>query len=144
MKGSPTPSVWLILAGGVAVLIGSFLDFYEVSAGPFSEGFNAWSGDLFFPVTIIPVLCGVAMALQVGLSTFADQRLPEPVLGLGWSQLHLALGFQATIMMVAFLIQDKGEFDIAVGFWLMLLGSIALAVGAVMRQREASPTTPPM
>jgi hypothetical protein len=143
MKDTPTPAVWVILAGGVAVLVGSFLDFYELDLGIASASANAWDGDLYFPVTIIPVLCGVVMALQVALTTFADTSLPERILGLGWNQLHLALGFQATLMMVAFLIQDKGGFDIGVGFWLMLLGSIALLVGAILRQREASPAAPP-
>lgn len=139
-KGKLSPANIAILAGGVLVLIGSFLDFYEIDFGPVSEGFSAWSGDLFFPVTIIPALCGVAMALHVALTTFANTNLPDRVLGLGWNQIHLALGFQAAIMMIAFLIQDKGRLDIAIGFWLMLLGSIALIVGAVMREREAAPS----
>lgn len=141
MKNQPTPSTWTILGGAFAVLIGSFLDFWEFN-NPFgggSVGYSAWSGDLFFPVTIIPVLCGVAMALHVALTTFADTRVPGDVYGLGWNQVHLALGFQAAVMMLAFLIQDKLGADIAIGFWLMLLGSIALAVGAVLRQREAAP-----
>lgn len=150
MKNQPTPSTWTILAGGVVVLIGSFPNFYEISAGGFTDGRNAWSGDLFFPVTIIPVLCGVLMALHVGLTTFADVKFPDRLVGFGWTQLHLALGFQAAIMMVAFLIQDKQGFDIALGFWLMLLGSIALIVGAVLRTREPAapaaggpPSAPP-
>lgn len=139
-KSKLTPAAIVILAGGVVVLLGSFLDFYEFSFGPLSEGFSAWSGDAFFPVTIIPVLCGVAMAAHIALTAFAaNVNLPERVLGIGWNQIHLALGFQATIMMLAFLVQDKGGFDIAIGFWLMLLGSIALIVGAVMREREAAP-----
>lgn len=138
MDNNPTPATWAILGGGVVVLIGSFLNFYEISAFGQSEGRSAWSGDLFFPVTIIPVLCGIAMALHVGLTTFASTELPERVLGMGWNQIHLALGAQATLMMLAFLIQDKGGLDIAIGFWLMLLGSIALVVGAVMRQRESA------
>lgn len=136
-----TPAAIVILAGGVVVLLGSFLNFYEVSFFGQSEGRSAWSGDLFFPVTIIPVLCGVAMALHVALTAFGNVSLPERILGLGWNQIHLALGFQATIMMLAFLIQDKGGFDIAIGFWLMLLGSIALIVGAVMRELKAAPAS---
>ena len=134
-----TPSGITILVAGVVVLLGSFLNFYELSFFGETEGRNAWSGDLFFPVTIIPVLCAVAMALHIALTAFGSVSLPDRVLGLGWNQIHLALGFQAAIMMLAFLIQDKGGFDIAIGFWLMLLGSIALIVGAVLRQKEAAP-----
>lgn len=142
MKNNPTPSTWVILAGGVVVLIGSFLDFY--SEGPF--GASAWSSSEagvklgLFPVAIIPVLCGVLMALHVGLTTFADVKFPDRLAGFGWTQLHLVLGFQAAIMMIAYLIRDFG-LDKATGFWLMLLGSIALIVGAVLRTRE--PAAPP-
>lgn len=131
-----SPANIVILAAGVVMLIGSFLDFYEVDGFGGSFGFNAWDSDAFFPVTFIPVLCGVAMALHVALTTFAKVQLPERVLGMGWNQIHIALGFQAAIMMIAFLIHDKGPLDIAIGFWLMLLAGIALLVGAVMRERE--------
>lgn len=134
-----SPANLTILIAGVVMLLGSFLDFYEFSVfGLGSTGWSAWSGDLPFPVTIIPVLCGVAMALHVALTAFANTQLPDRILGLGWNQIHVALGFQATIMMIAFLIQDKGGLDIAIGFWLMLLAAIALLVGAVMRDRETA------
>jgi hypothetical protein len=139
-----TPAAITILASAAVVLIGSFLDFYELDLGPFgSEGASAWSGDLFFPVTIIPVLCGLAMAIHIGMTAFGNAALPERVLGFGWNQIHLALGIQAAVMMVAFLVQDKGGFDIAIGFWLMLLGSIGLAVGAFLRQNEPAASAPP-
>ncbi len=131
-----TPPVILILVGGGLVLIGSFLDF--VSSGSF--GVSAWDGDFVpFPVTIIPVLCGVAMAVHIGLTTFASVNLPDKVLGLGWIQIHLALAFQAVALMVTFLIVEKGGADIGIGLWLMLIASILLIVGAVMRERESAP-----
>lgn len=132
-----TPAAITILAAGAVMLIGSFLDFYEF--GRF--GFSAWDGDLFFPVSIIPVLCGVAMAVHVALTTFGTVRFPDRVLGFGWNQIHLALGFQAAIMMIAWLVADKRGLDIGAGFWLMLLSGIALLVGAVLREREAAPAT---
>lgn len=142
---SPSPSALVIMIAGAVVLAGSFLAFYQapsfhyggISVGGGSR--NAWSSDLFFPVTILPVLLGVVMAVQVALTTFADVSLPERVLGLTWDQLHLAFGAQATIMMLAFLVQDRSGLSIGIGFWLMLLASIGLLVGAVMRQREAAP-----
>jgi cytochrome c biogenesis factor len=134
----PTPASIVIIVAGALMLIGSFLNFYEISFFGETDGRNAWSGDLFFPVTIIPVLCGVVMALHVVLTTFANVDLPERVLGFSWNQLHLVLGVQAVLMMLAFLLQDKGGLDIAIGFWLMLLSAIGLAVGAVLREREPS------
>ncbi len=48
------------------------------------------------------------MAAEVAVAAFASGvKLPERVLGLTWNQIHLVLGFQATIMMLAFLIQDS-------------------------------------
>jgi len=46
---------------------------------------------------------------------------------------HLALGFQAAIMMFAFLLRAKFRYSFGVGFWLMLLAAAALLAGAIMR-----------
>lgn len=138
-KQPSTIDLVTFVAGGV-IIAGSMLDFYEYSAFGGSVARNAWSNDLFSPVTLIPVLCGALAIVHVALSLFTGAGLPEKVLGLGWDQVHVALGFQSTVMMVAFVIQDKGVFDIAIGFWLMLLGSVALLVAAVGRQRQAAPT----
>jgi hypothetical protein len=137
-----TPAGIVILASGAVMLVASFLDFW--SKGSFGE--NAWSGDLFFPVTIIPVLCGVVMAVHVALTAFGSTNLPPRVAGFRWNQIHLALGFQAAIMMIAFLLQDRSialgfglgsvSVDLGAGYWLMLLSGLGLAVGAVMRTRE--------
>ena len=137
----PSPANIVIIAAGVFMLIASFFSFYEFSVLGTSADFTAWSSDLFFPVSIIPVVFGVVMAAHAALSTFAPQvKMPEKLFGFDWNQVHLALGAQAAIMMLAFLIQDRDPLDIGAGFWLMLLASIALAVGAVMRTREPAPT----
>jgi hypothetical protein len=62
------------------------------------------------------------------------------VLGLSWDQVHLALGFQAALMMLAFLIRSKGPLSFGIGFWFMLLAGIALLVGAIMRVTGAGST----
>ena len=70
--------------------------------------------------------------------------MPDRLLGLSWTQIHLVLGFQATIMMLAFLIQDTKPLDKGIGLYLMLLAAIALLVGAVLRmQEQPSGYTPP-
>ena len=77
------------------------------------------------------------MAAHVALLAFAPQvKLPEKVLGLTWTQVYLVLGFQATIMMLAFLIQDTGGLSKGIGLFLMLIAAIALLVGAVLRMQE--------
>jgi hypothetical protein len=148
-----TPANIVILVAGVVILIGSFLPFYEipgldlgelgeVDLGDLdtgSESVSAWSSGLFLIATL-PAILGVVMAVVVALTAFANVNLPDRVLGLTWDQVHLALAFQAALMMLCWLIADKGGADWGIGVWLMLLASIGLLVGAVMRQREAAPT----
>ncbi len=137
-----TPANTVILIAGAVMLIASFLPFYEFSLPAIAGGdqnFSAWSTDAFlFGIATLVVLFGVVMALHVALTTFANVSLPDRVLGFTWDQVHVALGFQATVMMLAFLVRDKGLFDFGVGFFLMLLAAIALLVGAVMRTREGA------
>jgi hypothetical protein len=135
----------ILIAGGV-MLIASFLAFRKISIPSFdvggahigggSKSFNAWSTGLFIIATI-PALLGTLMAVHVALESFAPQvTLPDRILGLTWSQVHLVLAVQSTIMMLAFLIQDTGAFNKGVGLFLMLIAAIALVVGAAMRLQE--------
>ena len=142
----------VILISGVVMLIASFLAFNKIDLPSFNEGgihiggshsYSAWSSH-FFLIATIPALIGIVMAAHVAVVAFAPNvKLPERVLGLTWTQIHLVLGFQATIMMLAFLIQDTGLADKGIGLYLMLLAAIALMVGAILRTREAPATPPP-
>jgi hypothetical protein len=135
-----SPANIVILAGGGVMLIGSFLTFYKL----LSFSTTAWgSGEGFgvFGIATVIVLCGVVMGTQVALSAFASNvNIPEKVLGLSWDQVHLALGFQAALMMLAFLIRSKGPLSFGIGFWFMLIAGIALLVGAIMRATGAGST----
>lgn len=134
-----TPANIVILAAGVVMLIASFLAFYKVSFLGHSQNYNAWNTDVgLFGIATLPMLFGVIMAVQVALTAFANVNLPARPLGFTWNQIHLALGAQALIMMLCFLVRDNSVLDFGIGFWLMLLGSIALVVGAVMREREGA------
>jgi hypothetical protein len=135
----------VILVAGIVMLIASFLAFLKISAPSFNVGGqhfggsisrNAWSSGNFLIATI-PALIGIVMAAHVAIVAFAPQvKLPERVLGLTWNQVHLVLGFQATIMMLAFLIRSTGGVDKGIGLFLMLIAAIALLVGAVLRMQE--------
>jgi len=144
----------VILIAGAVMLIASFLAFHKISSpsitlggvhiGGGSKSYNAWSTGHFL-ISTIPALLGIVMAAQVAIVAFASGvKLPEKVLGLSWNQIHLVLGFQATIMMLAFLVQDTGSLDKSVGLYLSLLAAIALLVGAILRMQERpAGTTPP-
>ncbi|HUI50010.1 MAG TPA: hypothetical protein VL119_15060 [Acidimicrobiia bacterium] len=140
-----------ILIAGVVILIASFLAFDKISLPSFDEGgihigggthsFSAWSSH-YFLIATIPALLGVVMALHVALVAFAPQvSMPGSVLGFSWNQVHLILAGQATIMMIAFLIQDRG-LDRGIGLYLMLLAAIALLIGAILRIQERGSAPP--
>lgn len=134
------------MASAAVMLLGSFLDFFKVDFGGGSNGESAWGSGLF-PIAIYPLLFALVMAAHIAAVTFADARLPEYPLGFTWKQLHLALGAFAALIMLGYLVLDKGGFDFGAGFFLMLLSAIGLVVGAVLLQKEspapAAGSTPP-
>ena len=142
-----SPANIVILAGGAVMLIGSFLNFYTLSGLGHTYSASAWSGANglgIFGIATVVILCGVVMAVQVAISAFASgMTLPDRLLGLTWDQLHLALGFQAALMMLAFLFRSKDPFSFGIGFWFMLLAAIALLVGAIMRVTGAGSSPNP-
>jgi hypothetical protein len=121
----PTPGEITIMVAGAVMLIASFLDF----AGSTSS----W-GSGAFPIITLIVIYGVLMALQIALSKYANVNLPDRVGSFTWEQVHLLLAVFALLMSLGWLI--SGINDKGIGLWLLLLGSIALVVGAVMLQRE--------
>ena len=136
--GQPTPADWVIIGAGVAILIGSFLNVVEET--------SAW-GEGAFPIYAIPAILGVVMLIQVAVSTFTRAQLPGSVLGLTWNQVHLALGGWAALSMICFLIGritvEGDDVSWKSGFWIMLIASLGLVAGAVMRLQEANrPATP--
>jgi hypothetical protein len=124
------------MAGAGAVLVFSFFPFYRGSAGLGST--NAWGSGLF-PLSTLIVISAVAAGVLVAMVRFANvQYPPGGFLGFGYHHLLLALTFFATIVSVAYLAVDKGPFaSSGVGLWLMLLGSAAALVGAVIVTNEA-------
>ncbi len=130
---TPTRGDFVALAGGALMLIGSFLAFFELPA--LSLSFSAWSRDYLFPVTAIPVVCGIVIALAV-VGSILNVDLPARFAGFTSDQIVLACSTQAAVMMFVFMVEDNGPLDFGIGFYLMLVAAAALIVGAVMRTRE--------
>jgi hypothetical protein len=130
----------VIVAAGAVTFLASFLTFFSVDLGPgLSHSYSAWDRGNFMMATL-PALIGLVMAVQVAMATWTETvRVPERVLGLTWTQVHVALGAQAALLMVAWVVVNRDPLSRGMGFWLMALGSIALAVGAVLRAREPVP-----
>lgn len=132
---NPTPGEITIMAAAVVALIFSFFDFYSFDVGTFSSSASVWSTGLF-PVATLMVIFVIIMGLQVGLTKFARANFADRVLGFSWVQIHLVLGFFATLYAVAYLLLNKGGADFGIGFWFILISCIAALVGAVLLQRE--------
>jgi hypothetical protein len=136
----------VILVAGVVMLLSSLLPFFKaapVHGAPVTA--TVWSNG-FFAIATLPALLGAVMAAQVALTAFATRvNVPEHVLGVGWDQIHLVLAAQSLLLMLSWLVVDRGEFNQGrqLGFWLLLLGSIALMAGAVVRVREPQPEPQP-
>lgn len=127
-KTQPTTSELIIMIAGAVMLIASFLKFAQVD-----KSASSW-GQYLFPIATLLPLYGVIMAAQIALTKYAGVKLPDTLVGYTWEQVHLVVGLLAGFMAVGWLITDihgKG-----IGYWLEVLGGIALAVGAVMMQRE--------
>lgn len=138
MEKNPTPGEIVVMAGAGVALIFSFLPFYKVEIGNFTDDTSAWGSGLFPLATLIPIFTVVAGVL-VALVRFGNVHYPPGgFLGFGWHQLLLALTFFAAIIAVAYLIVDKGTAtSLGFGYWLVLIGAVGSMVGAILMMNEA-------
>jgi hypothetical protein len=127
MKKQISVANLVMLAGAVVAFIFSFLAFYK--SGDVSR--SAWSGDAFAFATTVPAILALALAVVIVLE-LAGVDLPAEVLTFNWSQIKATWGIAAVGIMLSWLTVDSGGADKGIGFWLMFLGSIAMAVGAIM------------
>lgn len=137
MNKKPTPGEIVVMAGGAVALIFSFLPFFKLDIGGLSDDVSAWGSGLFPVATLIPIFAAIAGAL-VALRTFANFNYPpNGILGFGWNSLLLALTFFAAILALAYLLVDKGGYDLGFGFFLVFIGAVGSLVGAILMQNEA-------
>src|SRR4051812_7743935 len=131
---TPNPAEITVLAGAGVVLIFSFLSFYEISIAGFSDSTNAWGTGLF-PLATLIVLFAVVAGLLVGLELLGV-NVPDRIATFSRTQVLLVCGGYATLQSLAYLIVDRSAADLGIGFYLMLLGSVAVLVGAIMIFRD--------
>src|SRR5262245_23730314 len=115
------------LIGGAVTLLFSFFPFVKFG----SEGRSAWSGDGGAFATTVPAILAAATII-VSILEITGQKLPGEVLTFNWNQIKATWGIGAAGIMVSWLLTDFGDADKGIGFWFMLLGSITMAVGAIM------------
>ena len=123
------PGAIAILAGGVVLLISSFLDW----RGPF----NPWD-DFFFGLTgLFVFVLGALVAVVAAIRAFAPQvNLPGNIAGLTMNEAIFGIGFAVSIYTLGMLFADEGAKG---GTILALLSGIAIMAGAYM-ERDAGTT----
>jgi hypothetical protein len=124
MKNKITVADLIMGAGGIITFIFSFLAFYKYG----DTSINAWDDQGAAFASTLPAILGLAMAVWIALE-MAGVSLPEEVLTYNRAQLKGTWGIAAGGIMLSWLSTDP---DKGAGFWLMLVGSLAMAVGAVM------------
>jgi hypothetical protein len=117
----------VMLGGAVVCLLFSFFDFY----GQGDIGFSAWDTDALAFISAVPAILALAMIAWI-VAELAGAKLPDDVLTFNGNQLKATWGIAAAGLMLAWLTTDFGSADKQIGFWLMLLGSLVMAAGAVM------------
>lgn len=151
------PGQQILIAASAVVVLFSFFNFYDLDLRGTSEhdarksceamqdandrvpsgwcdvlgdgGASAWNTTLWFPLSTWPALAAAA-ALLIAL---AGARFPEDKVGFSAGEACAALGVVATVIMVGWLVGGSDDpFEFAIGFWMMLLGSVGLLLGAAM------------
>jgi hypothetical protein len=130
VKTKPTTAEIVIAASGAVALVFSFFHFFESS--------SVWKSGLF-PIATLMVIFVVISGAVVALKVFGVS-LPANVLGFTWPQIHLELGFFATLYALAYLVVKTGGASRGIGFWFILIASIGSLAGAIMLRNES--TTP--
>lgn len=117
------PGAIAMLAGGVVLLIASFLDWQKL--GPFSQ--SAWDRGL----TGLFLLAIAAVAIAVpAIAAFAPQvELPREILGMSLMRFATVLGVSAFIISFSLLFQFEG---FQIGSILAVLASAAIVAGGYM------------
>lgn len=150
MDNNPRPHELVIMIGGAVTLLFSFFTWFEYGA---SDSFgssgdsvvlaspSAWGSGLFPLATLVP-LFGLLMAVGVALTRFTSVEIPESIVGFGRTQIHLLLSGYMVIITVAFFFYagnaEEGGVTVSAkfGYFLSLLGAIALLVGSILEYRE--------
>lgn len=127
MKSRITVADLIMAIGGLVTLVFSFLAFFELG----NSSVSAWDGDAGAFATTLPAILGLVMVIWIVLET-TGVSLPEQILTFSPVQLKATWAISAAGIMISWLSADFGGADKGIGFWLMLIGSLAMAVGAVM------------
>lgn len=128
MKRTITIADLVLGVGGLVTFIFSFLAFFDLRG---FDGVNAWDGDAGAFATTVPAILGLVAVVWIVLE-LVGVKLPQDVLTYNTAQLKGTWGIGAFGIMLSWISADFGGADKGAGFWLMFIGSLAMAAGAVM------------
>ncbi len=127
-KGGLTVADLVAGIGGLVVFIFSFLTFFEAGG----ETVNAWNTDYKGLTGIIAALLGLALAAVIGVE-LAGTKMPDKFLTFNWDQVKTTWAVTTFLILVGFIAAGPEGLGKGAGFWLMLLGSIAMVAGTIMK-----------
>jgi hypothetical protein len=131
-----TPPAIVALAAGIIMFLASILAW--VKAG--DTGFSAWTTEFgLFPVATFVPLAGLVTAGLVGARLFLKDKVPSEIIGFSLIQIQQILAVFTLLLALGYLIMDNGFLDMGFGYWLNVLGAIALVVAAVMEFMAPKP-----
>lgn len=130
MQGKLTVASLIAGIGAIVTLLFSFLTVAGVD-GTSDFDTNAWSRQGPNILLTIPPLVALGLIVLIVLG-LTGNNLTANVVTFTFDQLKAAFSVFAGLIMIFLLISDLGGASWAIGFWLMLLGSLAMAVGTIM------------
>jgi hypothetical protein len=123
----------LLLLGGILLLIVSFLDWQQVSAGGFTAGASMWHG-----VGVVAGLLLIGLLVWEGAELAGVTRNLELPVSAALISVGLAIA-TAAFTIIKFLVANEARHWPA---WIGLILAIAIAIGGWLKYQEAPTVTP--
>jgi hypothetical protein len=125
----------IVLIVGPLLLINSFLPWYDVDFGIGSVTRNGWEspGAIW---SILAMLIGVVMAVQVAITNFTSAQLPSDFgnPNITWGRIHLGLAIAAAVFILFKLLNESSYMGF--GFYIGIVLVAALVVGGFLIFQE--------
>ena len=123
----------LLLVGGILLLIISFLDWQQASAGGISVGVSMWEG-----VGVVAGLLLIALLVWEGAQLAGVTRNLELPISAALISVGLAIGV-AAFTIIKFLVANELRHWPA---WIGLILAVVIAIGGWLKYQEAPTVTP--
>jgi len=134
MDNDIKPSTLLLVGGGIALFVSTFLDWTS------GASINGWSTENFGTMGIVLAAISLGLTISVISTTFGELTAPESILGFSQDQLNLVLGLIPFFMLFPVEFIDNTGTGILIGW----LASVAIIAGAWIDLNEESQQSPPI